>query len=150
MSTYYVPGPGSFPYSSHLILRGRCIPPSIAEETEAQRGKGVFNPGLSDSKSIPACPSQLAKGLDSSRGGAGGQEVSRTLTEALHGVRAEDPAGPLWPEVVAGNIFTVAPAEHQLVAVLFLLRFHILMGQGPLFGHFSSVPLPRARQPRQA
>lgn len=75
--------------------------------------------------------------------------MGRTLTEALHGVRAEDPAHPLRPEVVAGNIFTVAPAEHQLVAVFFLLRFHILMGQGPLFGHLSSRPLPRARQPRQ-
>ena len=71
----------------------------------------------------PIMPSQQAAGPDGSRGGTGGQEVGRVLTEALHGVRAEDLAGPLGPEVVTGNIFTVTPTEHHLVAVFFLLRF---------------------------
>lgn len=43
------------------------------------------------------------------------------LTEALHGIRAEDLAGSLGPEVVTGNVLTVAPTEHQPVAVFFLL-----------------------------
>lgn len=73
----------------------------------------------------------MAEGLDGLWGGVGGQEVGRALTEALHGIRAEDLAGPLRPEVVTGNIFTVAPTEHQLVAVFFLLRFQILVGQDP-------------------
>lgn len=59
----------------------------------------------------------MAEALDGSQGGARGQEVGRALTEALHGIRAEDLAGSLRPEVVTGNIFTVAPTEHQLVAV---------------------------------
>ena len=54
--------------------------------------------------------------------------MGRVLTEALHGIRAEDLAGPLGPEVVTGNVFTVTPAEHQPVAVLLLLRFQILTG----------------------
>lgn len=62
--------------------------------------------------------------------------MGRVLTEAPHGIRAEDLAGPLRPEVVTGNIFTVAPTEHQLVAVFFLLRLPILMGQDLLFVHF--------------
>lgn len=78
-------------------------------------------------------------------GGVGGQEVGRALTEALHGICAEDLAGPLWPEVVTGKVFTVAPTEHQLVAVFFLLRFQILMRQDPLFMQFLSGPLPGAR-----
>lgn len=119
--------------------------PLVAEDTEAQRGKGVFNSGLSDSKSTQPCPSQVAEGLDGSRGGDGRQEVGRALTEALHGIRAEDLAGPLRPEVVTGNMFTVAPTEHQLVAVFFLLRFQILMGQDPLFMQFLSGPLPGAQ-----
>lgn len=49
--------------------------------------------------------------------------MGRALTEALHGIRAEDLAGSFGPEVVTGNVFTVAPTEHQLVAVFFLLRF---------------------------
>lgn len=48
--------------------------------------------------------------------------MGRALTEALHEVCAEDLAGPLRPEIVTGNVFTVAPTEHQLVAVFFLLR----------------------------
>ena len=55
------------------------------------------------------------------------------LTEALHGIRAEDLAGALGSEVVTGNVFAVTPTEHQLVVVFFLLRFHILVGQHPLF-----------------
>lgn len=54
--------------------------------------------------------------------------MGRALTEALHGVCAEDLAGPLWPEVVTGNVFTVASTEHQPVAVFFLLRSQILAG----------------------
>jgi hypothetical protein len=55
------------------------------------------------------------------RGSAG----CRVLTEALHGVCAEDLAGPLGPEVVTGSILTVTPTEHQLVAVFLLLRSHV-------------------------
>lgn len=44
------------------------------------------------------------------------------VCQALHGVRAEDLAGPLRPEVVTGYVLTVTATEHQPVAVLFLLR----------------------------
>lgn len=93
-------------------------------------------------------PSQLAEpgGL---LGGSGGREVGRALTEALHGIRAEDLVGPLRPEVVTGDIFTVASTEHQLVAVFFLLRFQILLGEDPLFVQFLCEPSPRAQQPPQ-
>lgn len=57
--------------------------------------------------------------------------MGRTLTEALHGVRAEDLAGSLGPEVVTSNIFTVASAEHQLIPVFLLLRFQSLMSDSP-------------------
>lgn len=87
----------------------------------------------------------MAEGLDSLWGGVGGQEVGRALTEALHGIRAEDLAGPLRPEVVTGNIFTVAPTEHQLVAVFFLLRFQILVGQDPFVYAVLIWPLPGAQ-----
>lgn len=87
--------------------------------------------------------SQLAEGWEGAGGGAGGQDMGGELTEALHGIRAEDLAGPLGPEVVTGNIFTVTPTEHQPVAVFFLLRFQILTGQDPLFVQFSSGPSPR-------
>lgn len=56
-------------------------------------------------------------------GGCGGGEAPAggTLTEALHGVRAEDLAGPLGAEVVTSDILTVASAEHQLIPVFLLL-----------------------------
>lgn len=92
----------------------------------------------------------MAEALDGSQGGARGQEIGRALTEALHGIRAEDLAGSLRPEVVTGNIFTVAPTEHQLVAVFFLLRFQILVGQDPSFRQFLSGPLSGAQWPLQA
>lgn len=53
--------------------------------------------------------------------------MGRTLTEALHGVCAEDLAGPLGPEVVASNVLTVASAKHQLIPVFLLLRFRNLV-----------------------
>lgn len=59
--------------------------------------------------------------------------MGRALTEALHEIRAEDLAGSLGPEVVTGDVFTVAATEHQLVAVFLLPRFQILVGQDPLF-----------------
>lgn len=83
------------------------------------KGKGF----LTQACLTPSTPSCLPIGR-----GPGGFEVGRALTEALHGIRAEDLAGPLRPEVVTGNIFTVTPTEHQLVAVFFLLRSQILMG----------------------
>lgn len=75
----------------------------------------------------PTAPSRLAKSLGAP-GRVWRREVGRPLTEALHGIRAEDLVGPLRPEVVTGNIFTVASTEHQLVAVFFLLRSQILLG----------------------
>lgn len=74
----------------------------------------------------------------------------RVLTQAPHGIPAEDLAGPLGPEVVTGNIFTVALTEHQLVAVFFLLRFQISWAKTPclcknpcvLAGPFPKVCLP--------
>lgn len=57
--------------------------------------------------------------------------MGRTLTEALHGVRAEDLAGSLGPEVVTSNIFTVTSAEHQLIPVFLLLRFQSLVSDSP-------------------
>lgn len=53
------------------------------------------------------------------------------LTQALHGVRAEDLAGPLGPEVVTGYVLTVTATEHQPVAVLFLPRFQVLQVRTP-------------------
>lgn len=53
--------------------------------------------------------------------------AGRILTEALHGVRAEDLAGPLGAEVVTSDILTVASAEHQLISVFLLLRFQNFM-----------------------
>lgn len=58
------------------------------------------------------------------------------LTEALHEIHAEDLAGPLGPEVIAGDVFTVTATQHQLVPVFLLLRFQILVGQDPLFVQF--------------
>lgn len=58
--------------------------------------------------------------------------MGRTLTEALHGIRAEDLAGPLRPEVVTRNIFTVASTKHQLIPVFLLLGFQNLMSDRPL------------------
>lgn len=54
--------------------------------------------------------------------------MGTALTKALHGIRIEDLGGPLAPEVVTGDVFTVTPTEHQPVAVFFLLRFQILTG----------------------
>ena len=53
------------------------------------------------------------------------------LTQALHGVHAEDLAGPLGPEVVTGYVLTVTATEHQPVAVLFLPRFQVLQVRTP-------------------
>ena len=58
--------------------------------------------------------------------------MGRALTQTLHGVRAENLAGPLGPEVVASNIFTVASTEHQLIPVFLLLRFQNLISDSPL------------------
>lgn len=57
--------------------------------------------------------------------------MGRALTQTLHGVRAENLAGPLGPEVVASNIFTVASTEHQLIPVFLLLRFQSLLSDSP-------------------
>lgn len=62
------------------------------------------------------------------------------LTQALHGVRAEDLAGPLRPEVVTGYVLTVTATEHQPVAVLFLLRCQASRS-GPLV---CALPVPCA------
>lgn len=135
MSTYYVPGPGlgCLPTSFHLSPEKQVYPTQCtAEETEAQRWEGVFNPGLTPLH--PSRDSQSAEDQEGlSRGAAGGQEVGGALTEALHEIHAEDLAGSLGPEVVTGNVFTVAATEHQLVAVFLLPRFQILVGQDPLF-----------------
>lgn len=115
------------------------MPPlCTAEETEAQGWEGVFTLDLTPIH--PSRLSQLAEGRAGlSLGAAAGQEVGGALTEALHGIRAEDLAGSLGPEVVTGNVLAVAPTEHQPVAVFFLLRFHVLVGQRPLF--LQSSPL---------
>lgn len=88
-------------------------------------GKGVLTRADPNSPIVP-----LPVGREPGEGL--GDEVGLALTEALHGIRAEDLAGSLGPEVVTGNVFTVAPTEHQPVAVFFLLGVQILVGQDPL------------------
>lgn len=68
--------------------------------------------------------------------------MGRALTQTLHGVHAENLAGPLGPEVVASNIFTVASTEHQLIPVFLLQRFQNLISDIPLIYAATVYPTP--------